>query len=688
MKRTVSGIVLMLLLMAMFSLAFNIKPTKAEWTGTVYIRADGSIDPPYAPIETYDNITYTLTGDIIITSGDGIVVERDNIVFDGACYTIYGAGDQSLGAAMRLHNRVNVTIMNLEIRPFYTYYNFAIGFDLYNASEINIIRNNITETNAIGFYLFWAGINLSGCSNITIAENNIFSNGGAGIYVSSSLHCSILGNNIRNNEVGIHLSTSSNNTITGNSLTQNKEAGIALVESSNNNNLSENMFFNDGLSVEDSYENVIVGNMVNGEPLIYLENVSDIRVEEPAGQVILVNSLNITVEGLNLSNTNVGIQLWKTNNTKISSNSMANNDVGISLGNSFNNDVARNTITANNWAGIRLSSSHDNRISENNMTTNGYGKVFPSIGRIPGAAIMLFDSTNNTITENNVNANIGLGIWLDSSSNNNIVRGNKITYNSGGIWIGGSGYPPKPSNNNIISGNEIAKNKEFGVGIAESSDNIFYHNNFTDNPCQVTCGRRSINIWDDGYPSGGNYWSDYTGVDLFGGPYQNMTGGDGIGDTPYIIDANNQDRYPLMAPFSTFEAGVWDGTAYNVDVLSNSTVSDFKFDVDNKSISLKVTGDNGTVGFCRVAIPKSLLWTDDGWTIFVDNQPITDYTKFEYENYTYLYFTYTHSTKTVTIKGTHVIPEYPSTIIPTIFMLMTTVLAVVTKKRRLFMPRH
>jgi parallel beta-helix repeat protein len=212
---------------------------------------------------------------------------------------------------------------------------------------------------------------------------------------------------------------------------------------------------------------------------------------------------------------------------------------------------------------------------------------------------------------------------------------------------------------NIISGNEIAKNKEFGVGIAESSDNIFYHNNFTDNPCQVTCGRRSINIWDDGYPSGGNYWSDYTGVDLFGGPYQNMTGGDGIGDTPYIIDANNQDRYPLMAPFSTFEAGVWDGTAYNVDVLSNSTVSDFKFDVDNKSISLKVTGDNGTVGFCRVAIPKSLLWADDGWTIFVDNQPITDYTKFEDENYTYLYFTYTHSTKTVTIKGTHVIPEYP-----------------------------
>jgi len=58
------------------------------------------------------------------------------------------------------------------------------------------------------------------------------------------------------------------------------------------------------------------------------------------------------------------------------------------------------------------------------------------------------------------------------------------------------------------------------------------------------------NIWDDGYPSGGNYWSNYTGLDLFSGPYQNETGGDGIGDTPYVIDADNVDHYPLMAPYT------------------------------------------------------------------------------------------------------------------------------------------
>ena len=61
-------------------------------------------------------------------------------------------------------------------------------------------------------------------------------------------------------------------------------------------------------------------------------------------------------------------------------------------------------------------------------------------------------------------------------------------------------------------------------------------------------GTNASNTWDNGYPSGGNYWSDYTGNDSFSGPNQDLPGSDGIGDTPYNITGytpNDQDRYPL-----------------------------------------------------------------------------------------------------------------------------------------------
>lgn len=88
--------------------------------------------------------------------------------------------------------------------------------------------------------------------------------------------------------------------------------------------------------------------------------------------------------------------------------------------------------------------------------------------------------------------------------------------------------------------NNIADNFYAGVGITEASNNYLYHNNFKSNRHQAYDD--AANIWDDGYPSGGNYWSDYTGSD---------SDGDGIGDVAYIIlDGMNTDGYPLVAPYA------------------------------------------------------------------------------------------------------------------------------------------
>jgi len=101
---------------------------------------------------------------------------------------------------------------------------------------------------------------------------------------------------------------------------------------------------------------------------------------------------------------------------------------------------------------------------------------------------------------------------------------------------------------NIIFGNNITNSNYDGIHIYDSVYNTVFHNNLFNNTLQARQSDSSSTL-DEGYPSGGNYWSDYRGIDEYSGVNQDTLGSDGMGDTPYVIDENNRDNYPLMAPF-------------------------------------------------------------------------------------------------------------------------------------------
>jgi len=277
--KTVSGLMITLLLTNMLTLAFRIQ--KVEASSTIYIRADGSIDPPTAPIHTVDNITYTVTDNISET----IVIQRNNIVVNGAGYTVQGTGS----------------------------------------------GNN--------------GIYLSSVSYVTVKNTRVV-NFSTGIRLGYSQYCTLVDNYISSTYVGIALVSSNINTFYGNTVSN---------------------------------------------------NVSDL---------------------------NYGIYLYL----------------------SGTNTFSRNTI---------------------------------SLNRV-------------------------------------------------GIYIRASG--------NIFSGNNISDNWT-GIDLYYGGDNKIFHNNFINNTQQVYIYLDFRDKFDDGYPSGGNYWSDYTGIDMYSGLYQNETGTDGIGDTPYFVNA-------------------------------------------------------------------------------------------------------------------------------------------------------
>jgi rhodanese-related sulfurtransferase len=181
-----------------------------------------------------------------------------------------------------------------------------------------------------------------------------------------------------------------------------------------------------------------------------------------------------------------------------------------------------------------------------------------------GTATTILITANNVTVENfTVQNGTRFGVHLNGG-NYTQIRNNKLVHNYCGINVS--------SSYNMIFGNEIANSTDIGMLITQGDNTIFennitdnnrsvcvdspqtlsgnliYHNNFSNNTYRASTNVAS-GLWDNGYPSGGNYWSDYNGTDLFSGPYQNLAGGDGLGDTPYTIDANNVDHYPLIRPW-------------------------------------------------------------------------------------------------------------------------------------------
>jgi hypothetical protein len=100
-------------------------------------------------------------------------------------------------------------------------------------------------------------------------------------------------------------------------------------------------------------------------------------------------------------------------------------------------------------------------------------------------------------------------------------------------------------------------------------------------------------------------------------------------------------------------------------------------------VTFNVTGPDGTLGFCRVAIPRELLWCSDifDWTVRVNGTLAVPLRIQEHVEDTYLYFTYSHSVQVVEVYGTQVIPEFSYLIILT-FFITATLLATTVYKRK------
>jgi len=412
------------------------------------------------------------------------------------------------------------------------------GIALFVSTYNNISGNVIKNNDGNGIYLYKSS------SSNAIGKNDVEGNS-AGVYISASDSNILKGNTVANNSNGIRV-YGSNNFLSDNTISGSNEEGVFIDGQANTltgNLLDANRFSLDvlGTTLNNYMHSIDTSNLVDGKPVYYWINERNKEVPSNAGYIALINSTRITVKNQVLANNGQGILIAYTNDSRIVSNNIANNSMG-----------------------IKLFASHDNLVFGNNVTRNE-----------------------------------GQGVSLDYSSRNSIV-GNRIANNDYGVYF------KQSASKNVLSENDIANNDYYGVYSYASDNNTIYHNNFVDN--YISQPRRQAgayvgrNIWDDGYPSGGNYWSDYGGVDVHRGPYQNETGTDGIGDTSYYFRVGDyfqdQDRYPLMSPFVPTVMGVSDEKSF-IESGFVETLRVQKGALDN----VLVTGDfNGTLDFTSFEI--------------------------------------------------------------------------------------
>jgi len=555
-------------------------------------------------------------GQVILAGCNGVTVQ-DQII-------------SNLSKGITVGFSVNCIITNNHIS------NTGRGIDIYRGSGNSMIDNDCTN-NCDGIFI--------GTSPDSIIKSNyLCNNSNDGIFFSGLSNGLIESNTISSNQrYGISVFSVTGTTIINNTIDSNENVGLYLSGCTNLNIDNNSMIFN-GLYLTGADQNkwnthtILDTNTVNGKPVYYVKNQSPVVAPAGRGQIIIANCSEITVSDQNLSNGSAGILVGFSSNMTITNVESSGNRQGL-FGSDINNVfISGSRFNYNQREAVYFSQGANISIVSTNCSFNGIsGITTQNTDNVTitdvNASFNMDDGFclyghNYSITNCNVNMNDGMGILISGSNystisdnilannayglmvlhfENGTISNNTASANTGcGLWIVHDSFYNTVTNN-------ICFNNQIGLQLQESFYNDIYHNDFIYNMRQGE--DLETNNWDNGYPSGGNYWSDYPGFDNNSGPNQDIPGSDGIGDIQRNIDwGSNIDRYPLMTASVDLEYP--DSTVSNIDpywcnsqIDIEAVAEDKQNNVANVSLYHRFSSDNGTTG-----IWPNYSWSN--WTIF------------------------------------------------------------------------
>jgi parallel beta-helix repeat protein len=462
--------------------------------------------------------------------------------------------------------------------------NNKFGILFSDASDYNMFSSNVFEHQVYA-------VTINNSNDNTFSDND-FNENGAGFFVMASSDNLLSINTFRWNGEGIILGNSTNNELTGNSFDTCFVQGIH-ISGGVDNIISGNSFSRCGISFSAAESGIgthaLVNNTVDGKPIYYYANMDGVSVPTDAGQVILQNCTNFTIQNLVITAVDYGIQLISSSGNSISQCNISECFNGIVLSESDSNTISGNILSGNSTFGIVIAKSRNNQLLGNTCINDGITLFGDSLSfwnthtmsdntvndkailyyadadsvAVPSNAgqVILANCTHFVIDSLNV-SNVEYAIQLGYSSNN-LVSGCDFSDNLVGLIL-------ESSDSNNITSCDFDSNSKYGVFIPSGTENTFWNNTFTGNTANAyedSNGRG--NLWNLG--ALGNRWGDFEenpgypsvyyipgpgdGVDYhpFGAFVRGDANGDGVinsADVSYLINylfVSGPAPFPLVA---------------------------------------------------------------------------------------------------------------------------------------------
>ena len=407
-------------------------------------------------------------GTVIEINADNVSVKEFSIQYSGKDYN---AGVNLFGSNCNVSN--NIIINNrYGMRIRYTNNNIINGNEIRDNSRDGIqlyYTNNSTIQNNIISRIdgYTVGINSVYCNNNKI-HNNTVNKTYYGMYISATTNSTIDSNRVSGCRwKAIMLADAPDNIIENNFLRQsihsNYACDITLLNSPRC--IVENNKLYSGLLIDESYPNIIIDNLVQEKPLVYLDNKSDLLINYNCGQIIIFNCSNITIQDQYIQSTVLAIYLKDSDNCYLFNNTIFNNRQGIICSSSGFNNISNNIIEINRDRGLSIDSSNNNIYNNDIENNEDYGIIISGL--------------NNTIANNKISCNGYVGFVL-TGQNISIIN-NTITRNTKGISI-------RFLSNSNIKHNSIKQNTEYGISISDSTNNTLAENVFIENEYGIILG--------------------------------------------------------------------------------------------------------------------------------------------------------------------------------------------------------